>query len=88
MNTKPMSNTGHYKAGFHTNYQRPREADSKQEQANLALCESLLRNIFSDYRGPAAIRLWDRRTVIGKDNADAALVFKKQYPLRRVILEQ
>lgn len=83
-----MSNTEHYKADFHQNYQRRNEADNKQGRSELALCKGLLRVIFSDYCGPVAIRLWDRHTVIGSDAANCVLIFRKQYPLRTLVLKR
>jgi len=48
----------------------------------------LLQIVFSDYRGPVAVRLWDGDTVVGNANARCCLVLNKPSTLRDLVLSR
>lgn len=47
-------------------------------------CKRILKIIFKNYDGTAAIRLWNDEVVIGEENAKCALVFKQSYSLKKM----
>jgi cyclopropane-fatty-acyl-phospholipid synthase len=48
----------------------------------------LLQMIFSDYRGPVAVRLWDGSYVVGSASARCVLVLNRPSPLRDLVLSR
>lgn len=83
-----MSNTRQYNTDYRSEYMQGKHADKDQGQQGLTLCRDVLRILFSSYRGPVALQLWDGLPVIGSRAAICTLVFKKQYPIRTLILNK
>ncbi len=77
-----------YNTDFRSNYLQGNSAKKHQGQQSLALCQDVLRILFSSYRGPVALQLWDGLPVIGSRHASCTLIFKKQYPLRILVLNK
>jgi len=48
----------------------------------------ILQRVLADYRGPAAVRLWNGEQVTGSDSASCVVVFKHPAPLRHLLLHQ
>ena len=53
-----------------------------------SVAAELLQIVFSDYRGPVAVKLWDGNTVVGNTNARCCLVLNKPSPLRDLALSR
>lgn len=83
-----MSNLFNHKSAIGNNDYHANHFDFIQDETNLHACKNLLKTIFSDYTGSIAIKLWDRKYIIGNDKSECTILFKKQYPLRGLFLHK
>lgn len=84
-----MNDMGEQTGLSHTTAAMPgRRGGDPFGEAASAAARHILELILADYRGPAAVDLWNGERVVGHDDAPCALVFRHPAVLRELVLHR